>query len=246
MTGKISWEHGGRFFSTFQKYISLTSQSSHCRQGLPSTFCCISRSHRFNKFYNSRTASTSTKLKKESLRPDNFYSVFSQTLPRGPPPTGPFRINISALRQEFLYLQSLAHPDRHQEASKARAEDASARINQAYNTLRSPLRRAEYILSLHDVQTVDDESAMTEDENLLTDVLEIREKIEDASTEDEIELLKDQNKKMMLKCEEDLARVLEDGDWLAGKIECARLRYWTGIRDALNNWEKGKPVVLTH
>lgn len=87
---------------------------------------------------------------------------------------------------------------------------------------------------------------MTEDENLLIDVLEVREKIEDANTEDEIELLKDQNKKKMSKCEDDLARVLEDGDWLAGKIECARLRYWTGIRDALNNWEKGKPVVLTH
>lgn len=244
--GKNSWEHGGRFFSTLQKYMSLASQSSHCRQSLPSTSCCISRSHRFNKFYDSRTASTSTTLRNESSSPENLYSLFSQTLPRGPPPTGPFRINLSALRQEFLYLQFLAHPDRHPNASKARAEGASARINQAYNTLRSPLRRAEYILSLNDIQTADDESAMTEDENLLVDVLEVREKIEDASTEDEIELLKDQNKKKMSKCEEDLARVLEDGDWLAGKIECARLRYWTGIRDALNNWEKGKPVVLTH
>lgn len=87
---------------------------------------------------------------------------------------------------------------------------------------------------------------MTEDENLLVDVLEAREKIEEARTAEEIELLRDQNQKMMSKCEQVLAGVLEGGDWQAGKRECARLRYWAGIHDALNDWEEGKPVMLTH
>lgn len=177
---------------------------------------------------------------------NTHYSLFPHTLPHGPPPVGPFNIDLSALRREFLQLQSLAHPDRHDIASKARAEGASARINDAYSTLLSPLRRAEYILSLYGIKVADDESVKTEDESLLIDVLEMREKIEEANTNEEIELLRSQNEDRMRKCEQDVAGALERGDWQAGRNECARLRYWVGIQQAINDWEKGKPVVLTH
>ncbi|KFX90050.1 hypothetical protein O988_08368, partial [Pseudogymnoascus sp. VKM F-3808] len=85
--------------------------------------------------------------------PKTHYSLFPLTLPDGPPPAGPFTIDLPNLRREYLRLQAAAHPDVHSGPAKARAEAASAVINDAYTTLRDPLRRAEYILSLHGIDT---------------------------------------------------------------------------------------------
>ncbi|KFY90493.1 hypothetical protein V500_05160, partial [Pseudogymnoascus sp. VKM F-4518 (FW-2643)] len=81
------------------------------------------------------------------------YTLFPLTLPSGPPPAGAFAIDLPSLRREYLRLQATAHPDVNSGSSKARAEAASAVINDAYTTLRDPLRRAEYILSLHGIDT---------------------------------------------------------------------------------------------
>ncbi|ELR06777.1 hypothetical protein GMDG_02215, partial [Pseudogymnoascus destructans 20631-21] len=81
------------------------------------------------------------------------YALFPLTLPAGPPPAGPFAIDLPSLRREYLRLQASAHPDVHSGASKARAEAMSAVINDAYGTLRDGLRRAEYILSLHGIDS---------------------------------------------------------------------------------------------
>lgn len=237
MTSKTSIEHGGRFFCTFEKYMSLTIYSTRCQRGFPVTS---------NLFHKSRTISTSAESSEGLHHHNTHYSLFPHTLPHGPPPGGPFNIDLPALRREFLQLQSLAHPDRHDIASKARAEGTSARINDAYSTLLSPLRRAEYILSLYGIKVADDESVKTEDESLLIDVLDMRERIEEANTSEEIELLRSPNEDRIRKCEQDVAEALESGDWETGKKECASLRYWMGIQQAINDWEKGKPIILAH
>ena len=45
-------------------------------------------------------------------------------------------------------------------------------------------------------------------------------------------------------------RVLEEcfeGDDVEGaRREAVRLRYWVNIKETLDGWEKGKPVVLAH
>lgn len=78
------------------------------------------------------------------------------------------------------------------------------------------------------------------------EVLEVREEIENASTEEEVKILKSQNATRVKDCEKNLGTLLEKGDWENGKKECGRLRYWMGIEEALDNWEPGKPVVLVH
>ncbi|OAA64334.1 Co-chaperone Hsc20 [Niveomyces insectorum RCEF 264] len=55
-----------------------------------------------------------------------FYALFPKTLPQGPPPHGPFDINLRALRTEFLRLQAAAHPDFHHHASGAVDDEAAA------------------------------------------------------------------------------------------------------------------------
>ncbi|HAT26298.1 MAG TPA: Fe-S protein assembly co-chaperone HscB [Gammaproteobacteria bacterium] len=65
-----------------------------------------------------------------------------------------FELDVSTLAENYRQLQLAAHPDRFAAASeteKMRAVQHSSYLNEAYDTLKSTLRRAAYLLSLHDV-----------------------------------------------------------------------------------------------
>jgi molecular chaperone HscB len=150
------------------------------------------------------------------------------------------------LKKEFLQLQARAHPDLHPQADKKRAEALSSRINEAYKTLQNPLLRAQYLLSLRGIQVAEDETAKVEDPELLMEVLEARESIEEAETEEDLEGMREGNEKRI----EESTRVIDEAfkhdDLEAAKREAIKLRYWVNIKESIENWEKGVPVVLQH
>ncbi|KAI9848629.1 MAG: hypothetical protein M1838_000468 [Thelocarpon superellum] len=165
----------------------------------------------------------------------------------GPPPRGSFAIDARALRREFLALQSQAHPDRHATGVKHRAEAASARINEAYKTLLDPLARALYLLELRGVLVQGgDERVSEEDQDLLMEVLELREQAESARDEEEVEVLKQENEQRVDESVEVLERAFMDDDLQRARSETVRLRYWINVKNSLDAWERGQPVVLQH
>ena len=179
--------------------------------------------------------------------PPPFYSIFPETLPDGPPPSGPFHIDVRALRREFLRLQAGTHPDLHGGGSGAEA--ASALLNEAYRTLASPLGRAQYLLrERFGLDMAGDEAGqLAEPEpEVLGAVLEARELIEEAAAEEELEGLKEENEERIARAEEVLGRAFAEGDVELAKAEVVRLRYWMNVRESINNWESGKPIVLQH
>lgn len=178
--------------------------------------------------------------------PETYYGLFPNTLPAGPPPGSHFPIDTRALRREFLQLQARAHPDMHAAADKARAEATSALINEAYRTLANPLLRAQYLLSLRGVDVANDETLKVQEPGLLMLVLEAREEIEDATEEEELVEPRRVNDERIRASEEVLEQAFRDEDIELAKSEAVRLRYWVNIKDSLDNWEKGKPVVLEH
>jgi molecular chaperone HscB len=65
-----------------------------------------------------------------------------------------FQVDATALDAAYRSLQSEVHPDRfagEAETEQRLALQASARVNEAYQTLRDPVRRAQYLLSLHGI-----------------------------------------------------------------------------------------------
>ena len=134
----------------------------------------------------------------------------------------------------------------HQGANKARAEGASARINEAYKTLQSPLLRAQYLLSLRGIDVAEDETARVEDPKLLMEVLDMREEIEAAATEEDLVPLKKKNARNIKSSEDVIEGAFSEDDILLAKEEAVRLRYWINIKESLHAWEKGKPIVLQH
>ncbi|KAH8820414.1 Fe-S protein assembly co-chaperone HscB [Xylogone sp. PMI_703] len=178
--------------------------------------------------------------------PQTHYDFFPETLSSGPPPSGSFAIDLKALRREFLQLQAIAHPDRHPQHLKTRAEATSARINEAYKTLQSPLLRAQYLLHLRGIDIAGDETAKVDDPVLLMEVLETREEIEAAREEEELVELKAVNEERIEASEKILEEAFKADDIEKAKKECVKLRYWINIKESLDNWEKGRPIVLEH
>jgi molecular chaperone HscB len=74
-------------------------------------------------------------------------------------------------------LQQEFHPDRyasHSESEKRLAVQTASLINQAYDTLKSPLKRAQYLLELKQIDASQD-SHITSDGAFLMEQIELRE-----------------------------------------------------------------------
>jgi molecular chaperone HscB len=66
-----------------------------------------------------------------------------------------FRFDTASLDRAYRALQSEVHPDRFARAGEAEqrlALQSSARVNEAYQALRDPVARAQYLLSLHGIE----------------------------------------------------------------------------------------------
>ena len=93
-----------------------------------------------------------------------------------------FRMDAEQLERQYRALQTLVHPDRSAhlpDAEQRLAVQRATLVNEAYQTLRSPIRRARYLLSLRGVDTREDtNTAMPVD--FLMEQMEWREAVADA------------------------------------------------------------------
>ncbi|KAG9228360.1 hypothetical protein BJ875DRAFT_477667 [Amylocarpus encephaloides] len=223
-----------------------------------SGFVCLSCSRKLTESFNhgrtqrrrqSSTTSSQAASKtapRINAMPPTHYELFPKTLSQGPPPSGPFHIDVRDLRKEFLQLQAVAHPDRHPSHLKARAEGMSAHINEAYKTLQNPLLRAQYLLRLRGVDVVEDETTKVEDPELLMEVLDAREEIDEAQKEEDLTTLKTTNDRRISRSEEILDKAFREDSMALATEEVVRLRYWVNIQDSLHHWENGEPILTHH
>jgi len=92
-------------------------------------------------------------------------------------------VDVSALQRRFYALSRQHHPDFHQMASEdeqAGALERSALVNRAYRTLRDPLARLAYLISLENGTGPDDPARAKAPMDLLAEMLEIQEALEEA------------------------------------------------------------------
>ncbi|GJW66698.1 iron-sulfur cluster co-chaperone protein HscB [Tanacetum coccineum] len=98
-----------------------------------------------------------------------------------------FDIDDGSLEGTYKNWQKKLHPDLVHTKSKEEREYAaeqSARVIDAYTTLRKPLKRAIYIMRLEGVE-VDEEQTVSEPE-LLGEIMEIREAVEEATNSQDL------------------------------------------------------------
>jgi len=93
-----------------------------------------------------------------------------------------FEVDMNALDSAFHEIQGRVHPDKFAHASDAEKRVAmqwATRANEAYRTLRSPLKRATYLCELHGVE-LESESNTAMPAAFLMQQMEWREALDDA------------------------------------------------------------------
>ncbi|KAJ3057441.1 hypothetical protein HK097_006369 [Rhizophlyctis rosea] len=159
----------------------------------------------------------------------------------------PFDIDVGALRRRFLRLQQAVHPDgfeQKSETEKELSDQQSSFINKAFQTLRDPLARAKYLLNQVDMKV--EESSSLDDPELLMEVLEVREQLEEAQSDEEVAQIGKENEGRMEETISKLSEAFADGDMDRARTLTIHLQYWANIKRAIQEWEPGKRVELKH
>lgn len=103
----------------------------------------------------------------------NFFQLFDLDVE--------FDIDLNELSTIYQTLQKTAHPDRFAHASSQEqllAAKKSTLINDAYQALKNPLQRAQYILELRGVETPSEQASFG-DVSFLMRQMELREMLEE-------------------------------------------------------------------
>lgn len=96
-------------------------------------------------------------------------------------------LDTGELAERYRELQKVVHPDRYASASDQEqrlALQQATQVNEAYETLKSPLRRAMYMLEIHGVE-LNQDTATVSDGAFLMQQMELREAIAELRGEDD-------------------------------------------------------------
>jgi molecular chaperone HscB len=136
------------------------------------------------------------------------------------------------------------------------ARDLSGLVNKAYSTLLRPLSRIHYILSQHNLSV--SETDQLDDPHLITEVIEVREALEDASSDSEVDEIKndvvgsrkfthlrlpsaDGSVGKISTTMKNIEHAVHAEKWDEAHREAVRLKYLRGIEAAAESWPDRPP-----
>jgi molecular chaperone HscB len=141
---------------------------------------------------------------------------------------GVFALDPAELDRQYFGFQKRLHPDRFATRSpkeRALSQSQATALNEAYETIKDPLKRAAYLLRLAGRSVDIDKAATVADPELLMEAMEMREALDEADTLEEISVLAAQAGTEVSLCEEALGEAFASDDLdTAGKLT-TRLKY---------------------
>src|SRR5689334_1602807 len=150
-----------------------------------------------------------------------------------------YRVDEAAPERAYRDAQSAVHPDRFAgggDTEKRLALQASARVNEAYRTLRDPVTRAEYWLSLRGVAAAGETDTRLP-VAFLSRQLERRETAEEASAARDVRALSkliDEVRTEALDAAADVARLLDTDDVDTARTRVREWRFLVTLGDDLD------------
>jgi molecular chaperone HscB len=154
-----------------------------------------------------------------------------------------FQVDEVALDREYKKLQAEVHPDRFVDAddrTRLQALQQTSMVNDAYETLKSALKRSAYLLKLHDVDAEEHNQAHLQEEFLLQQ-LEMREALETLIESDDVDGLD----KMKIAVDKEKTGALElfesnflSKDFAAAKSNYNQLQFLFKLLDEIDKAEE--------
>ena len=154
--------------------------------------------------------------------PGNLDHFARLGLPRG------FDVDDDRLEKQYLGFQRVLHPDRFVAKSakeRAIAESQAAEMNEAYETLNDPLRRAAYLLKLAGRKAAVSHDQTVNDPALLMEAMEAREQLAEAETVDAVEKLQVEAGAKAIDLIAQLSRAFAADDFERADKLATRLKY---------------------
>jgi len=157
-----------------------------------------------------------------------------------------YQIDLATVNKNYLDLQRAVHPDRHANSSsrdKLLAVQNAAEINDALQTLKHPIKRAEYMLSELGVD-IRAEQQTLQDPLFLMQQMELREELEELSSSSDpdaaIAQFEQQIKQLDNQYSAQLAEQLASADeqqWQQAADNIRKLKFVYKLRDELERIE---------
>jgi molecular chaperone HscB len=155
-----------------------------------------------------------------------------------------YRLDRDELDAHYRELQRRVHPDRFAAAGdreRRLSVQQAAQINEAYDTLKDPLRRGRYLLALRG-QSVEDQQATHQDPAFLMQQMELREALGEVRAQDdplaELDRLAREVRGQYQALEASLAEALDEaGDLQAALTFVLRMQYFTRLQNEVRELE---------
>ncbi|HHJ17726.1 MAG TPA: Fe-S protein assembly co-chaperone HscB [Gammaproteobacteria bacterium] len=166
----------------------------------------------------------------------NFFELFS--LPQR------YALERADLDARYRDLQRTVHPDRHASAGdqqRRMAMQQAAHINEAYQTLKDPLRRARYLLELRG-HVIEDQQTTHQDPEFLMQQIELREALAEIREQDDplqaLDRLARDIRAQYHALESDLAEALDSGAEIEQAVTLVlKMQYFTRLQNEVQELE---------
>lgn len=147
-----------------------------------------------------------------------------------------FAIERGNLKTKYKLLMKDLHPDRYATSTQdVMAEKAAMAtdVTRAYSVIGDPLSRALHLLELHGtpIEEMNDQSII--DHALLFEVMEIREEIEDASSDEDLRPILQSSLAKKDELIEELTGAFGEDNIDDAKRITAKLQYWARIEETI-------------
>lgn len=156
-----------------------------------------------------------------------------------------FDQGMHALEKVYFMLQNQLHPDRFikkDDTERKLSLQQTISVNESYEIVKSPLKRAEYLLSLQGITVNKDGAGVKPSQSLLEESLESRAALEEAGNVDEVHAMAVKTAEQRMQCMDDIRDGFLQGDLQGVAQLTIRLRYL----EKLNEEIKAKQHRLTN
>ncbi len=150
--------------------------------------------------------------------PANYFEIFGFDVN--------FRLNEPKLEASYLNLIKKYHPDKFSDPEhKKIAYQNTITINEAYKRIKDEVKRAEYILSLHDIIVGTENDNVKPDQDFLIHLIEIEEELEVATSKNDFELILKQQKNNYSNYISSFEKFLDQKNFVEAASNAIKMRY---------------------
>lgn len=139
-----------------------------------------------------------------------------------------FDIEADVLDRSYFEAQRQLHPDRFATRTpreRTFSQLQAVSLNEAYETLKDPVSRAEYLISLAGMEVVPEGCSLVNEQELLQEVMERREALVEAGTAEVVAELEEEARCDTDGCLSALSLAFAEGDLAGASRLVTRLKY---------------------